>query len=114
MRAYLAAVLSLLTANASLASEAFVPQAQIKKFGGSAISGRGISGGFVSASAIASPLSLSAIKATEPTPHDPMNVSYIAQQGTNNSAAVTQTGGRNLSSIVQNGVGNQAVVTQRH
>jgi hypothetical protein len=43
-----------------------------------------------------------------------MNASYIAQQGVNNSAIVTQTGGHNLSSIVQVGTGNQAIVTQRH
>jgi hypothetical protein len=114
MRVYFAAVLSMLIANASFANEAFVPQAQVKKFPGGEMSGRHFGEGFASAAAIASPLSLNAVKAAAPTPYNSMNVSYIAQQGTNNSAAVSQAGGHNLSSIAQSGVGNQAVVTQRH
>jgi len=112
---YLVAVFLVSMMHPGLAREAFVAQL-ISKSAGGAFSGQGISGIANNASAVASPLPLSAVKAATaaaPTA-TPMNASYIAQQGVNNSAIVTQTGGHNLSSIVQVGTGNQAIVTQRH
>jgi hypothetical protein len=42
------------------------------------------------------------------------NTSVLVQTGSNNLAAVAQSGGENASTLVQHGNGNQAVVTQRH
>lgn len=41
------------------------------------------------------------------------NLSAVAQYGTNNLAAITQSGGNNLSAVIQHGSGNQAIVSQR-
>lgn len=112
MRVYLAAAFSMLAVNASLASEAFIPQMTAKKHFSSEMSTQSMERSVLSASAVASPLSLSAAKPDGSFVSNPTNISYIAQQGTNNLAAVTQTGGRNLSAITQSGVGNQAIVTQ--
>jgi hypothetical protein len=69
----------------------------------------------VSASMLASPLQLGALKPyAQNAPATPANVSSVTQDGMNNLAVVSQTAGSNLSSIVQHGVGNQAIVTQRH
>lgn len=111
---YLIAVFLVSIVHPTSAREAFVAQLASKSTNG-AFSSQGISGMMANASTIASPLALSAVKpAALPATATPMNASYIAQQGVNNSAVVTQTGGHNLSSIVQVGTGNQAIVTQHH
>jgi Curlin associated repeat len=113
MRAYLAALIAIFLTNATLAREAFVSQLPAKYIHSGEASRKGIEGGSFGASTVATPLSVSAARSVGASTSAPVNVSYIAQQGTDNLAAVTQTGGRNLSAVVQTGFGNQAVVTQR-
>jgi hypothetical protein len=103
----------MLMMSASSASEAFVPQVSVAKSFGD-LSRRDIAGKLSGASAVATPVSLSALKAAAPPPVNQTNASYVTQQGMNNLAVVSQTGGRNSSSVVQSGTGNQAIVTQRH
>jgi hypothetical protein len=113
MRAYPVAALLMLMASASSASEAFVPQLSVTRSFGD-LSRRYVAGKLPGASAVATPLPLSALKALAPPPVNQTNASYVTQQGNNNLAVVSQTGGRNSSSVVQSGTGNQAIVTQRH
>jgi hypothetical protein len=113
MRGYLIVALLMLPASASSAREAFIPQLSAAKSVSGEIQKQGIAARMPAASAVATPLSLSALKPVGLSTANQMNTSYVTQQGTNNLAVVSQTGSRNLSSIVQNGTGNQAIVTQR-
>ena len=115
MRVALPSVIFLtMAAGPAGASEAFITQLT-----NSAASAEQAASGSVKAiqsqAMLALPVQLKAISLPAvPVANPATNTSALVQIGTNNFAAVTQSGGGNASSIVQHGTSNQASVTQRN